>query len=73
MRLEGSLLHLRGLYIKGFRGRVGSMGEVRTGYRELLQRLGRIRRGSGGEFVAERVESDCALAVCGLGNLGIKF
>lgn len=72
MKQESSLLHLRGLYIEGFRGRVGSMGEARTGYRELLQRLGRKRRGSDGEFEAERVESDRALAVCGMGKFGIK-
>lgn len=73
MKQEGSQLHLRGLYIKGFREHVESTGEARTGWRELLQRLGQIRRGSGGGFGVKRVESDCVLAVCVRGNLGVKF
>lgn len=63
MKQEGSPLHLRGLYIEGFRGHVESTGEARTGWRELLQRLGQIRRDSGGGFGVKRVESDCVLAV----------
>lgn len=64
MKQEGSPLHLRGLYIGGFQGHVESTGEARTGWRELLQRLGRVRRGSGGGFGVKRVQSDCVLAAC---------
>lgn len=72
MKQEGSPLHLRGLYIAGFQGHVESTGEARTGRRELLQRLCRIRRGSGGGFGVKIVESDCELAVC-MGKFGVKF
>lgn len=72
MKQEGSPLHLRGLYIEGFRGHVENMGEARTGWIELLQLLGRIRRGSGGGFGVKRVESDCVLAVSVRGNFGVK-
>lgn len=73
MKQEGSPPHLRGLYIEGSRGHVESTGEARTGGRELLQRSGRIRRGSGVEFGVKRVESDFVLAVCVRGNFGVKF
>lgn len=73
MKQEDSPLHLRGLYIEGFRGHVESTREARTGWRELLQRLGRVRRGIGGGFGVKRVESDCVLALCIKGNFGVKF
>lgn len=38
-----------------------------------MQRLGRIRRGSGGGSGVKRVESDCVLAVCVWGKFGVKF
>lgn len=50
-----------------------STGAARTGWRQLLQRLGRIRRGSGGGFGVKRGESDCVLAMCLRGNFGVKF
>lgn len=64
MKQEGFRLHLRGLYREGFRGHAESTEEARTGWRELLQRLGRIWRGSGGGFGVKIVESNCVLAVC---------
>lgn len=73
MKQEGSPLHLRGLYIKEFRGHGENMGVARTDWKELLQHLGRIRRGSGGGFGVKRVESDCLLAESVRGNFGVKF
>lgn len=73
MKQEGSPLRLRGLYIEGFRGHVESTGEARTGWRELLQRLGRIRRGSGGGLGVKRVGSDFVLAVCVWRKFGVKY